>query len=238
MFKIAICDNDANICNMIESELITQSKRDALPVHIDVFYSGEGLLDYLLQGNNYDIYYLDIEMNKISGIDVSKQIRKDLGDIASEIVYVSATTKYDRALFDFQPLCFLSKPLDAKAVYDSLKLAVKRHNLLKPTFQFSVNQKNYSVPFNRILYFESNGRKVDLITNDSVYTFYTKIAELNQKLPVYFCQIHRSYIVNINAVEKFSAGEVTMSNGVQINIGAKFRSCFNTLQIRNLNGEI
>ena len=71
MVKIAICDDDVEICSLIESILLEYAALNALKIESHIFYSGENLLQCLNDGDNFDLIYLDIEMEGIER-DVAK----------------------------------------------------------------------------------------------------------------------------------------------------------------------
>ena len=72
MLKIAICEDDSmqrkSIVYMIEKYLDVIYKR----CKTFEFISGEKLLSSI---DKFDIYFLDIQMDKLSGIETAKQIR-------------------------------------------------------------------------------------------------------------------------------------------------------------------
>ena len=100
MVKIAICDDEQAICSQIENILLDHSKRTCLEIDIEVFYSGEKLYSYIESGHGFDLIYLDIELELMSGIEVGKKIRNTMKDHKTEIVYISGKNGYDRQLFD------------------------------------------------------------------------------------------------------------------------------------------
>ena len=87
--RIAICDDDKNICTQIENTLLEYSEKSMQKIEVLVFFSGEDLIGYINNGNLFQLIYLDIEMKKMNGVDVGKYIRKILKDYATEIVYIS-----------------------------------------------------------------------------------------------------------------------------------------------------
>ena len=78
MYKIGICDDSKLTCTELENMLrdIMQSLR--IEAEIEPWYSGESLCKYLEAGNRFDLIFLDIELLKLSGIDVGNYIRKDV----------------------------------------------------------------------------------------------------------------------------------------------------------------
>ena len=94
MYNIGICDDGENICTDIEKMLLQYAKEQNIQVDTNVWYSGEGLRDYLDAGNHLDILFLDIELFKMTGIEVGNYIRKQLDDMGMQIVYISGKSSY------------------------------------------------------------------------------------------------------------------------------------------------
>ena len=73
MIRLAICDDARADAEKLEKCL------ESLPftVDIDVFYSGNELVEYVSQqGANYHLYILDIELPDINGVDLARRIRE------------------------------------------------------------------------------------------------------------------------------------------------------------------
>lgn len=81
MYNIGICDDGENICTSIEDMLLQYAKRKDIQVETNVWYTGEGLRDYLAAGNHLDILFLDIELFKMTGIEVGSYIRNVLDNM-------------------------------------------------------------------------------------------------------------------------------------------------------------
>ncbi len=94
MLKIAVVDDVNDVCVLVESLLIKLSKKYGIASEIDVLYSGNELKKQLDMGAFYDVIFLDIEMNGLSGIDVSKYLRETMNNDSMQIVYISGKTEY------------------------------------------------------------------------------------------------------------------------------------------------
>ena len=234
MLRIAICDDEKDICNMLEKQILAIASESGTRVETEIFYSGKSLFSYLSQGNLFDLIFLDIEMDEMSGIDVSEKLRRDLDDIDTEIVYVTCTTKYDRKLFDYHPLAFIAKPPEMAQLKKAFELAQKRRNHRNPFFSFSYNRQTQTVPYNEILYFESADRKVCIVTNTITYSYYGNLSDILESLPPFFCQIHRAYVINLHHVAQYGSREITMKDGQIISIGRNYKEQFLNCQLSEL----
>ncbi len=224
MFRIAICDDDNAICNRIDQIILNYSAKNKTLIETEVFYSGEDLCKYLDSENSFDLIFLDIEMMRMSGVDVGLKIRKEKMDYNTKIVYVTGTNQYTRHLLDLNPLLYIEKPFTEDAIIEALKLALRLADQLEGCFQFKVNGFNYGQKFSEILYFESRLRKILLVTEARDFEFYQKLNELVSDLPMYFVQVHRSYIINIKKVAAFLGDSVLMQNNVEIPVSQTYRN--------------
>lgn len=214
MIRIAICDDVVEICTELESIILDFQKQICEELTVDVFYSGEELISYVKKGNNFDLIFLDIEVGKINGVEVGHFIRDELHDYITKIVYISSKSSYDRQLFDVQPLHFLPKPLDRKKVINDINLAIVLLEKENKTFSFKSNNQIYRLPIKNIIYFESIGRQIKLISVSETFYFYGTIDAIREQFTKSrFIMPHRSYLVNYDNVTTIKKEEIKMCNG-------------------------
>ena len=226
MFKIAVCDE--------LKEIILSKAKGALyeNISVDIFYSGDALIYDIGEGNLYDLIFLDIELGgKINGVEIGHIIRDEMDDYITQIVYISSKNNYDRQLFDVQPLHFLQKPIDVSKLLNDIKLAIKISGKENKIFEFKNLRNTVKVPYKDILYFESKGREISLVSCKMQYTFYDNIQELSKVLPDFFIYPHRSYLVNYELIACFKYEELIMSNGDIIPISRSKRKEIRKLQM-------
>lgn len=234
MFRIAICDDVPQVCHHIEKILLAYAKEKQILLDIEVFYDGEELGKFIKENHEFDLIYLDIEMKELSGLDVSREIRETMADLRTEIVFISGTTKYDRLLFDVQPLHFLSKPIDAELVIHVLNLAMRKAGMAGNVFTFKMGKETVRINTNDILYFESRNRQITLVTTIKKYTYYATMRNLISLLPEFFCRIHNSYIINMHQATAFQKNSVTMANGDKLPVSDSYRKNYLEHQEREL----
>lgn len=232
MIKVAVCDDDRLICSQVEDIIFKHANQSYIKINTDVFYSGESLLNLLNQGDSYDLIYLDIELGKISGVEVGQWIRKVMKDYSTEIVYISGKDRYYRQLFDVQPLNFIEKPISPQPVMESLELALEKLNKSAGFFQYQKGHEIYKVEISRILYFESLNREVRIVMTDREDLFYGNLEDVSIRVSGYsFLKIHRSYLINYNHTSILRYSEVVMTNGMVLPISRNKRQEVRNLQI-------
>lgn len=83
---------------------------------------------------------------------------------------------------------------------------------------------SFRIAYNDILYFQSEGRKINIVMKDGIETFYGKLSAMEEKVPEFFLRIHKSYLVNQNYVKEFTYEWVKMINGDILNISKANRA--------------
>ena len=107
--RIAVCDDD----RAIREELFRLIQKQVSEADIMEYQSGEELIN---ARGNFDIYFLDIEMGEVSGMDIARHIREqeDNGRQRSIIIFVTGYREYMEAAFDVNAFHYLIKPVDAE----------------------------------------------------------------------------------------------------------------------------
>ena len=220
MYKVGICDDNIAFGSQMEKYLEEYAKREAIPLDIVIFGSGSEYLKYLQAEAPIDILFLDIELEeKINGIFVGKKIRMDLRNEITQIVYVSALEEYAIQLFQNRPFDFLVKPIEAAKIYHVLDNIYRISGKNSVGFEFQTQNSTYRISYKDILYFQSTGRKINIVMKKEIRTFYGKLNEIEKRIPEnVFLRIHKSYLVNKNYVKEFTYEWVKMLNGDVLNI--------------------
>lgn len=225
MISIGICDDEKLICNEIESMLHDYGKKTDTLINIDIFHSGETICDYMKKGNLFDLVFLDIELEKMNGIEAGNIIRDEIKNEITQIVYVSWKQQYAMELFQNRPFDFIIKPVSQEKISSMMNKYIELHINNNCFFEFSFRKSDYRLPFGDIIYFESHNRKIRIIGTFGEKEYYEKLANILEVLPdKNFIQIHKSIIVNYLYVSKYSYEGVVLLNGKVLPISQKFRS--------------
>lgn len=221
VIKIAICDDDNFVCSEIEKIILDYQKYTYCKFDIDTFYKGEELINFIKNEYSFDLIFLDIELDTISGIDVSLKIRNDFDDYISKIVFITSKDGYESQLFDVQPLNFLKKPIDVKKIYKCIDLSIKLIGRENKTFEYKKGHDIIKIQIKNIFYFEKIGRKIHIVTTFGDDFFNDTIINLKNKLPSNFVEPHGSYIVNFDKITYLKKDYLIMSNNVKIPVSQR-----------------
>lgn len=223
MYNIGICDDGENVCIFIENMLIQYAQEKNIQVDTNVWHTGEGLRDYLESGNHLDILFLDIELFKMTGIEVGNYIRNQLDNVGMQIIYISGKASYAQQLFKTQPLDFLVKPISQDQINDVMEMAIRIIKKRNDRFEFQQGKEYYYVPMGDIVYLGSEGRKVKVVTMKATFEFYGKLKEAAKRLSEEFIVIHQSYIINREYVFRYTYEMVELVDGTILTISSANR---------------
>lgn len=233
MIKIAICDNNIELCDELEKNFLKYFDEKAIKIEVFIFKTGEKIIDFIKNVHSFDIIFLDIELGGKNGIEIGQIIRRNLDDHIVKIVFITSKNGYELDMFDIQPFNLLKKPIDEKKIINTLELLVKLLEIDSKVFEYKIRQEFKRVPFKNIIYLESSLRKIKVVSTEFEDLFYGSLSKQKEKLPKNFIFVHNSYIVNYNFIEKIYEGNVLMSNKDIIPVSKR-----NTKNIRNLQIQI
>ncbi len=225
MIKIAIADDDLTICAEIDKYLKTffvSSKYE-----LDDYADGAELINAMNEGTCYDIIFLDIEMRRYDGIKTAELIRRTDPMENIYIIYVSSHEDNLIPLFRFHPFGFLSKPLSYTEFKSIMKKLLSDMNSINLRLPVHIKRDTIYLPLKEITYMESQGRKliIHLFNSQNTVEAYCKINEILNELNLLsdnFCQLHRSYIVNQQYIDRLSTNYVIVQ-GTELPISSKYR---------------
>lgn len=178
------------------------------------------------------IYFLDVDLKvDINGVQLAAEIRKydPNGFIIfitshGELSYLTFTYKIEALDFivkdDFQVPNRVSECL----LYVERKLKLEEGEISK-IFVTKVGDKNISIDFNNILFFETTEKlhKIKLHGTNRTVTFYGTMKEVLAKLDKRFYQCHRSFIINRDYIKEIDKERmlVILKNGQEAMISSR-----------------
>lgn len=223
MFHIAICDDEEHFLSY-EKKLIAGYMGDAgYQYEIDTFSSGVEFLAMGEKVSEYDIIFLDINMDDLDGIETARQIRTYAKD-NTYIVFVTAFISYALEGYKVDAVRYLLKDGETleKAMKECLDTIAGKMCYAENKITFSFQEGENTVSVDDILYIESNLHKLQfhIIGQASgSYTMYERLDQIQELLKDFpFCRIHKSYLVNMNHMEMIGRYTAYLSNGEKISI--------------------
>jgi DNA-binding LytR/AlgR family response regulator len=223
--RIAVCDDDRAIREEI-SRLIQKQVSEA---DIAEYQSGEELIN---AKGNFDIYFLDIEMGKMSGMDIARRIREreENSRQRSIIIFVTGYREYMEAAFDVNAFHYLIKPIDVEKFSEVFSRAWKEASVFEEQTKKHILVKSSGIQQKLLLkdiyYIESGNKKVIFHTTNGTLEVYGKMEELENGLGNTFYRCHRCYLVNMEKISAYSADNIQVTNGDNLLLARKKYSDF------------
>lgn len=196
--RIAVVDDEKLYRDSLEKCLHFCSDKHSLDIEVDCYKDGLDLLDK--KDIIYDIIYLDIKMNFIDGMETAREIRKRDNDVI--IVFCTNYVKYAIDGYSVNAADFLLKPVSEFAFYEHFKkILPKLEKNSEPFIMVKTKIGVKKVKYSKILYLESDGPYVKIITKNEEIIFLDTLKNLEMQLDKrIFFRSNSCYIVNLTYV--------------------------------------
>lgn len=203
--RIAICDD-----NTLDRELITDALQQyfsekSVTCKLFPYKNGTNLLNAVMDGESFDLVFLDIyyiedpQQTNINGMDIARQLRKN--GFNGHIVFLTGSADFVFQGYDVGAAAYLLKPHNIREIYQTIDRILKPSNI--DTFQVRQRSTIICIPYDEILYVESNNSKCILHRLDgSNYTIYKRLKDIETELhDPRFLRCHQSYLVNMDYIQ-------------------------------------
>ena len=215
MIKIAICDDDEGVCSRTLEMLRNYKKAE---VEAEVYLSGEALV---ASGRKYDILLLDIDMKGMNGIETARRVRE--ADKEVKLIYITNYSDYSIFAFAVHAFAYMLKPLKQEDLFAQLDEALSYGlSAVGQELEFQAKEGIMRVAASQILYFEYLDRQVLLHTTEHLWHLKRKITDVAQNMAAYgFAMPHKSFVVNLHAVQCIHGYEILLTDGSRIPLSQK-----------------
>jgi len=228
MTKYLIIDDESiahdiikGYCDMLPAMELQQNCYDAIEA-----------IEYLSE-HKVDLIFLDLNMPKLLGFAFLKTLKNPPKVIVTTAYKEFALEGYELNIVDYllKPFSFerflkaVNKALDSDLNQEA-KTTAHTHN--KQLFLRS-NKKHIQVAIEEILFIESAGNYIKVVTTDDTVTVRDKISDLLKKLPSdKFIKVHKSYAVAKGHIKSIEGNRIFI--GVhEVPIGKLYKSEVNDL---------
>lgn len=216
MIKCAVIDDEPlareNIANYVENvdflELVGQGNN---PLELNT----------ILENNDVDLIFLDIQMPVINGIDFLK-ITPNL----PMVILTTAYPSYALEGFDLDVIDYLLKPITFNRFLKAVNKANEMHSLKKkssapdisdkttdPYFFIKCDNKFEKIIYENILFVQALQNYVTIYTEDNKYVSLISLKVVEQKLADKgFIRVHKSYIVAKSKIDKMESHEISIES--------------------------
>jgi DNA-binding LytR/AlgR family response regulator len=158
--------------------------------------------------NSVDLVLLDIEMPVINGFDFIDGLK-----LKPQIIFITAKAEYALKAFDYDATDYLQKPLALERFNSSIKRALDLQQLKRENHEeegehifIKSNLKKLKIFINKIKWIEAYGDYIKVVTEEDTNLVLSTMKAFEKDLPAgKFIRVHKSYIINIEKVERFNS---------------------------------
>lgn len=227
MVKIAICEDEVIHQEILNKYIQKILIKNSIQYEILIFNSGEELLKNYPQ--NVDIFLLDIQMDKIDGMQVAKKIRKiDEEDV--EIIFITSLIEYIQQGYEVGAYRYLLKPIKYEELENHLipcinSIIDNKNNYLV----IDVKQNIYKIKINKIVYIEIQKKDMIIHTTSQNYELRMTMEKIQKELNTQnFYRCHKSFLININYIKIIKQNIAILENDIEVPISRyKFKELKN-----------
>lgn len=233
MIRIAIVEDELIYMNQIKKFLEQYQAESGKDLSIQWFQDGEDIVeDYQAE---YDIIFLDIQMQFMDGMTAAEKIRQMDQEVI--IMFITNMVQYALKGYEVDALDYIVKPVTYFAFSQKLDRAIMRlkkketHYLTIPV-QGGVQK--VEIPY--IFYVESQGHSLIYVTNRGEYLSKGKMKDMEELLTEYgFFRSNKGYLVNLNHVDGIKNG-CCLIHGQELLISRTRRADFMEALTKHLTG--
>ena len=184
-----------------------------------------------LQQQHVDLILLDIEMDGMSGLELTK----NLGNKRPIIVFTTSKKEYAAEAFELNVADYIVKPVTLSRfiqTIDKVRTLLQSNNeefkLDDDEFIF-IRDSNIvrRLKLDEILFAEAMGDYVKLYTPQKYYAIHATLKSVEERLPAaQFLRVHRSFIVAISKIDTLRDGAIII-NSKPVPVADVYRAALN-----------
>ena len=211
MFRIVICEDDLSQRELLKGFLYKVFEEIQEDLDLIEFESGEEALleEVILKG--IDIFFLDIQMNGLNGMDVARRIREFDNNV--EIIFTTSVLDYVCEGYEVNAYRYMLKPIEYNIFKNNMGKCIE--NIIKKKNDFlTINDKSklIKIKFDDILYIETSKRQLIIHTINGHEIIKMSIRKLEKLLNKDFFRCHNSFIVNLEKINKIDVSDIYINN--------------------------
>lgn len=216
VYRIVLCDDDAIFMEImaekIEKHLIGQKMPFQLKRYLD---SCQMSMDITQED---DLYFLDIDMPGVSGMELAKAILK--GNPKGIIIFVSNHEEMVFEAIHYMPFRFIRKGRLEEELQEALLAWEKKIVWRRQKLEIRTRDGMVCVPVDEVLYLESRRHYIRVCCTGREYEMRGKLSDYEENLKHWgFVRVNVGYLVNCQHISILRAGQVILSSKEEISIG-------------------
>ncbi len=234
-YSIAIVEDHFEGIQLITDYLHRFEKEHDVQFDIVPFRDGDEITsDYEAK---YDIILMDIEMNRLNGMDAARKIRALDKEVI--IIFVTHSSHYAIKGYEVEALSYLLKPVPYFAFQQEITKSIDR--ISKRTVKsllLKTDKGTKRVNINDIIYIETMSHYLIIHTKSGEYTIKSTLKRMEDELKdSQFFLCNSCYLVNLNEVTGVK-GEFVMIHQEELKISRPRKKVFMDELTKHFGGKI
>lgn len=222
LLRVAIVDDLAMDAQGLQTDL-EEIAKDHFQLACECFSSGESFLARFSRGA-FDLIFMDIRMDGISGIDAARAARE--ADPRCLIVFLTTSPDYAFQSFPMHPFDYLLKPVTPPGIQKLISEALRVLDTPEPEIEVRLPRRTLRLPLSSIRYAVAQNHVTLLVTSEGEYRSLSTFGEMQSVLlqDARFLLCNRGVIINMDAVHQFEDDCIRMTDGTQFSVRQKSKS--------------
>ena len=164
----------------------------------------------------------EIELRGQSAISILAQYLAESSPL--QVIFMTSKIEYCTEVYDTRHCGFLLKPVSVDQLQKNVTRALrvlesqKAHGILVQR-----SGRLHILAPQSILYLESHGRILRIVTDGEILETYDKIERFSFRLDKRFLQCHKSYVVNMEQVKEYHGDSFLMCDGAVLPVSQSKR---------------
>ncbi|MGL6200068.1 MAG: LytR/AlgR family response regulator transcription factor [Lachnospiraceae bacterium] len=214
--RIAVCDDNINDRIALEYHIKYIMKERKFEGSVQSFQSGEKLLT-AISHDNFSVYFLDIYMSGVSGIQAAYEIRQKSPDAC--IIFTTSSPDHMAEGFDVGAVHYILKPVTKEAVEQAIDRVQRLTYEYERYITLQIGRISNNLLLSEIIAVESKDKNCLITTTKEVHKVYIRMDELEDILSDdRYLRCHRSYLINMDYAMGVVDGNFKLINGMIIPI--------------------
>ena len=185
----------------------------------------------LLQELPVNLVFLDIEMDGMTGLELTK----NLGNKKPVIIFISSKKEYAVEAFELNVADYIVKPVTVSRFLQAVDRARELIQSIRQEIKFDkeefifIRDSNIirRLKLEDILFIEAMGDYVKVHTLQKFFAIHTTLKAVEDRLPASkFIRVHRSYIVALNKIDSMQDGALIL-NSKPVPVADAYRAALN-----------
>lgn len=220
--RIAVVDDQSDVLDNICQYIAKFYYKRGIPSQIDPFEKSELLLYEIDENMLYDIYFLDIEMPEINGLELARHIRSVDND--GYIVFITSHMKFVLNGYDYYAYQFISKDNIYKKLESTLDSIQKRLEIdTEKYYQICTNYRYEKILYKDLYYIYKEEKNSVFVTKSGNIIIRETLKNIYKSLDSKeFIFVDRGYIVNIVHIMRLSQNLIFLRNNQRLKVSRTY----------------